>query len=291
MNSLNLVKLSELMNATRGRTDVVIGLIDGPVATDHPGLAAAKVRKPVSDDSHCSVARDMACRHGTFVAGMLCGGTQFGALSICPECTLLSRPIFRSSDHADETPSAEPEELASAIADCVAGGASVLNLSVSLGSSSTQGERALKEALDHVTRKRVLVVAAAGNEGTVHSSLITHHPWVISVAACDLRGQTLHSSNLSASLGRRGLRAPGDRITSLGPSAHTLTLSGTSFAAPFVTGTVALLWSVFPNASASDIRMALVPQTGTRATIVPPLLNAAAAYQALLSAKHSRMSA
>jgi subtilisin family serine protease len=279
------------MDVTRGRADVVIGLIDGPVAIDHPGLAAAKVRKLGSDNnSQCSLTRDMACRHGTFVAGMLCGATQFGALSICPGCTLLSRPIFPFAEEADETPSAEPEELASAIADCVAAGAFVLNLSVSLGSSSARGEKALKEALDYVTRNRVLVVAAAGNEGTVCSSLITHHPWVISVAACDLRGQTLDSSNLSPSLGRRGLRAPGDRITSLGPRAQTVTLSGTSFAAPFVTGTVALLWSVFPNAPASDIRMALVPQTGTRATIVPPLLNAAAAYQTL-SAKHSRRSA
>jgi subtilisin family serine protease len=290
MNPLNLVKLSELMDVTRGRADVLIGLIDGPVASDHPGLAAAKVRKRGSDGIECSLSRDLACRHGTFVAGMLCGGTQSGALSICPECTLLSRPIFRFSDQADETPSAEAEELASAIADCVAAGASVLNLSVSLGSSSSQGEKALKEALDHVTRKRVLVVAAAGNEGTIYSSLITHHPWVISVAACDLSGQTLHSSNLSPSLGRRGLQAPGDRITSLGLRGQTVTLSGTSFAVPFVTGTVALLCSVFPNASATDIRMALVPQARTRVTIVPPLLNAAAAYQAL-SAKHSRRSA
>lgn len=290
MNPLNLVKFSELMEVTPGRADVVIGLIDGPVARDHPGLTGTKVHESGSDDTGCSLTRDMACRHGTFVAGMLCGGTQFGALSICPECTLLSRQIFQSSDQGDETPSAEPEELAAAIADCVAAGASVLNLSLSLGSSSTLGEKALKEPLDHVTRKRVLVFAAAGNAGTVYSSLITHHPWVIPVAACDLSWQMLGSSNLSPSL--RAARATRTRRQyqqprSAWPDSDT---QWNKLCAPFVTGTIALLWSVFPNASAGDIRMALVPQARKRATIVPPLLNAAAAYQEL-SAQHTRRSA
>ena len=290
MDPLNLVNLPELMDRTGGRADIAIGLIDGPIAKNHAGLAGARLRDVGPKQTNCSLTRDMACRHGTFVAGMLCGDPRSGAPSICPDCTLLVRPIFPSSDQADVTPSAEPEELAAAIADCTAAGASVLNLSVSVGSSSTAGEKALKEALDHVTRKRVLVVAATGNEGTIYSSAITRHPWVIPVTACDLTGRALGLSNLSPTLGRRGLTAPGDHIASLGPSGNLVKLSGTSFAVPFVTGTIALLWSAFPNASAADIRMALVPQTGRRTTIIPPLLNAVAAYH-LLSATHARMSA
>ena len=38
MNPLDLVKLSQLMQLTSGKPEVVIGLIDGPVAVDHPDL-------------------------------------------------------------------------------------------------------------------------------------------------------------------------------------------------------------------------------------------------------------
>jgi hypothetical protein len=59
---------------------------------------------------------------------------------------------------------------------------------------------------------------------------------------------------------------------------------------PFVTGSIALLWSEFPDASAAEVRMAIVPQTARRAAIVPPMLNTAAAYQRLAAIK-GRMTA
>ena len=49
------------------------------------------------------------------------------------------------------------------------------------------------------------MVAAAGNQGTLGSSAITRHPWVIPVVACDLRGRPMNESNLGSSIGRRGL--------------------------------------------------------------------------------------
>jgi hypothetical protein len=54
------------------------------------------------------------------------------------------------------------------------------------------------------------------------------------------------------------------------------------FAAPFVTGTVALLWSEFPRASAATVRAAVTGARGMRrTTVVPPLLDAWAAYEVL----------
>ena len=102
----------------------------------------------------------------------------------------------------------------------------------------------------------MIVVAAAGNQGTLGRSAITRHPWVIPVVACDGRGRPMADSNLGGSIGRRGLSAPGDAITSLGADGESLTLGGTSVAAPFVTGATALLWSVFPSASAAEIQWA-----------------------------------
>lgn len=53
-------------------------------------------------------------------------------------------------------------------------------------------------------------------------------------------------------------------------------------AVPFVTGAIALLWSEFPAATAVQLKLAITQATATRrASIVPPLLDAAAAYQYL----------
>ncbi|HEY9205858.1 MAG TPA: S8 family serine peptidase [Candidatus Methanoperedens sp.] len=84
-------------------------------------------------------------------------------------------------------------------------------------------------------------------------------------------------------MGRHGLCAPGDNITSLGTDGKPLTLGGTSAAAPFVTGTIALLLSAFPDATASEIKLAVIHAgTQRRTAVVPPLLDAWSAYQALL---------
>jgi subtilisin family serine protease len=85
------------------------------------------------------------------------------------------------------------------------------------------------------------------------------------------------------------LMAPGDNITSLGSEAQSLTLGGTSVAVPFVTGATALLWSEFPAATAAQIKLALTQApTPRRASVVPPLLDAATAYQSLLTANVRR---
>jgi subtilisin family serine protease len=91
---------------------------------------------------------------------------------------------------------------------------------------------------------------------------------------------------LGSSVGRRGLSAPGNRITSLGTEEQTLTLSGTSVAAPFVTGAIALLWSEFPTATAAEIKLAVTQGNGVRRnTVVPPLLDAWSAYQVMAKSR------
>jgi subtilisin family serine protease len=136
--------------------------------------------------------------------------------------------------------------------------------------------------LDHALQRGVLVVVAAGNQGTLGSTAIIRHPWVLPVVACDLRGRPIRASNLGSSLGRRGLMAPGAAITSLGAMGPPLTFSGTSAATPFVTGAIALLWSAFPDATAAAVRYAVTHAAAPRrSTVVPPLLDAWAAYHLL----------
>jgi subtilisin family serine protease len=282
MNPLELVKLTALMERTSGSLDVKIGLIDGPVSSRHPDLAGEHLREITGKHAGtCAQAGSAACLHGTFIAGILSAKRNSSAPSICPACTLLIRPIFaEATSGREQMPSATPRELAAAIIECIDAGARVINLSLALVQPSVKGEQALHEALDHALKRGVIVVAAAGNQGTLGSSAITRHQWVIPVVACDLRGRPMNESNLGGSIGRRGLSAPGDGITSLGAEGQTLTLGGTSVAVPFVTGAIALLWSEFPTAAAAQIKLAVTQATTLRrGSVVPPLLDAATAYE------------
>ncbi len=280
MRPLELVRLARLMERSSGRPQVVIGLIDGPVAMDHPELSRANIREvPGQPSASCSLANSVACMHGTFVAGMLFAKRASPAPGICPECTLLVRPIFAEGASGNgDMPSATPEELAAAIVDTVNAGARVINLSAALLQPSGKGERELVQALDFAAARGVITVAAAGNQGTIGSSGITGHPWVIPVAGCDLSGRPISESNFGSSIGRRGLSAPAQDISSLGTNGQARSFHGTSAAAPFVTGTIALLLSEFPSATDTDVKLALL-HGGRRSSVVPPLLDAAAAYQ------------
>lgn len=287
MNPLDLVKLTPLMELTTGRPEITVGLIDGPIAVSNPDLAGENIREiPGSTNGTCSRFESAACEHGTFVAGILCGRRSSAAPAICPGCTVLVRPIFSETAPGNgEMPSATPDELATAIVDCIETGAHVLNLSAGIAQQSSKGERELGEALDYATRRGVIIVAAAGNQGAIGSSAITRHPWVIPVAACDLQSRPIGQSNLGNSIGRRGLSAPGDSITSLGVrEGKLLTIGGTSAAAPFVTGTIALLRSEFPDATAAEVKFAITRAYGSkRTTIVPPLLDAWASYEFMMN--------
>src|SRR6185295_1495824 len=157
--------------------------------------------------------------------------------AICPDCTLLIRPVFtETTAGSTQIPSATPQALSAAISECIEAGACCINLSLALAQPSSKGERELEQVLDHATKRGVIIVAAAGNQGTLGSTAITRHSWVIPVVACDLRGRPMNDSNLGSSVGRRGLSAPGDSITSLGSEGQSFTLGGTSVAVPFVTG-------------------------------------------------------
>jgi len=284
---LDLVGLTPLMARTSGRPEIPIALIDGPVALDHPDLAAQNIREvPGKLPGVCADAGDAACAHGTFIAGILAARRMSVAPAICPGCRLLVRPIFSEASVNDEQmPRASAGELADAIIDVIDAGARVINLSVALQGPSARGGRSLQEALDFALRRGIVVVAAAGNQGAVGGSVITCHPWVIPVVAYDLRGRPMDLSNLGASIGRSGLGAPGEAVTSLGVT-DPLTMGGTSAATPFVTGAVALTWSDFPDATAAEVRSAVTQAAAPRrTTIVPPLLNAWASYQVMSKAR------
>jgi subtilisin family serine protease len=279
---LDLVNLSQVMALTRGRREISVGLIDGPVDSRLADFADSNIRNvstTIKGDRDRQQA--FACLHGNLVAGVLVARRDSAVPAICPACTLLVRPIFRESDvGAGGVPSARPENLAAALIETVDAGARIINLSCGVSNPSAKGERLISDALTYAARQGVIVVAAAGNRGRVGGSCITQHAWVIPVIATDGRGRPTEESNLGASIGQRGLAAPGLDVMSLGLGGVPGRFSGTSVACPFVSGAIALLWSQYPGVSSAQIKLAI---TGVRrrCTIVPPLMDAWEAFRRL----------
>jgi subtilisin family serine protease len=294
MNPVQRVGLWELMELGQGRADIAVALVDGPVLLSHPDLAGTTIREiSAHQPGGCQRTQAAACVHGTLVAGILSARRGSVAPAICPGCTLLLRPIYAEMPRGSPgMPSATPRELAWAVMECVDAGARVINLSSALVRRSPGDDRILGEVFDYAARRSVIVVAAAGNQRSVGSSVITRHPWVIPVTACDLQGRPLAESNLGASIGARGLSAPGENIASLGTNGQPQSIDGTSAAAPFVTGTIALLWSQFPNAPAAPVRLAVTQRNpGHKGSVTPPMLDAAAALRRLACARGLRRAA
>jgi subtilisin family serine protease len=198
------------MARTSGRPEISIGLIDGPVAANHPDLPAENIHEIAGDlPGACVDSSNTACAHGTFMAGVLLAKRGSLAPAICPGCSLLVRSIFAEAiPDGEAVPGATAEEVSEAVIEVTDAGSRIVNLSLALLGSSTKGESLLGQAFDDALRRGVIVVAAAGNQGAVGSSAITRHPWIIPVVAYDLRGRRMNVSNLGASIGRCGLGHP-----------------------------------------------------------------------------------
>jgi len=288
MDPLDQTRLHSLMNISSGHPDIRIGVIDGPVDFTHPAFQESRIRT-VKDSQFgaCKNASDISCTHGTFVAGILCAKRGLSAPAICPNCEIILNPIFREQTNNTNNkdiifPSATPEELTNAVIETVDAGAQVINLSLGLSSSSLTVYDKLQQAYDYALHRGVIIVVAAGNQGNIGNISLINHRWLIPVAACDEDNRLDPTSNFGPSIGNRGLMAPGMNVRSTYPGGQYIHMSGTSFAAPFVTGAIALLWSIFPNTNAATIIHSI--RTGVsfnRHSVIPPLLNAELAYNVL----------
>lgn len=283
-----MVRLDSLMARTEGREEVAVALLDGPVSTTHPALTGTRVRPLVGPSDGGADKTSAACRHGTFVAGLLSSSRDSAIPGICPGCPLLVRVIY-GENGGDALPSATPRELAEAITESVHAGARIVNVSGAIPSSMIISERDLNDVLDEMSRRGVLVIAAAGNDASIGRTTITGHPSVLTIVPFKRNGLPVAYTNLGHSIARYGLGAPGADVTSINSGGGYATLTGSSFAAPFVTGAAALLWSLVPTATAAQIKVALRQCGGPRRkSILPPLLNAQAAYEVLLRDQERR---
>jgi thermitase len=177
--------------------------------------------------------------HGTFVAGI--------ATLVAPGARILPERVLNSEGRGNVFTVAE------AIYDAVAHGADVINMS--FGTSDSADSRVLGEAIKAATKAGVVVVVAAGNDG----STLRHYPAaiadVLSVGALNPDGRTL--AGFSARGDWVALAAPGVAITSTLPCGYG-EWSGTSMAAPFVSGAAALIAGNRDKRKADGVRQALL---------------------------------
>ncbi|MEU2026227.1 S8 family serine peptidase [Streptomyces sp. NPDC016469] len=293
MKPLDLVRLPPLMALTEGTPQIDVALLDGPVLRENSELAIENMHRLQAKPGLFEPSHGAASRHGTFIAGILAARRGRTAPAICPNCTFLIRPVFADASAGDQHPlGTTVDELASAILESINAGARIINLSVGSTYPSTARQPRLRAVLDYAAERGVLIVAAAGNQGTLGTSVLTRHPWVLPVAAVNLDGRPSGHTNLAHALGKRGVSGPGEKIMSLGINGDlSPTSGGTSVAAAFVTGAAALLWSLFPSADAADIKNAVLGGRGThRSSVVPPLLDAWGAYSLLLETRSRRAS-
>jgi subtilisin family serine protease len=274
---LDLIGLRSVMALGLGHPDITVGILDGPVSGAHPDLADASMRTVGAHGPRAGGTNPAVSGHGTAVAGILAADRRGRGIGVCPGCALIVRPVFDPGSGENATASS----LASGIVDCVRAGARLLNISAAYTGRVPLAEHELRQALDHAAARGVVVVVAAGNDGRVGGSPLTSHPWVIPVTSTDRTGAQLPAANIGGSIGRNGLRAPGQGIRSLTPGGGYDLFGGTSASAPLVTGALALAWSAALSVDATTVRGAVAGHVGRRRSVVPPLLDARVLYRAV----------
>ncbi|MGW2580973.1 cyanobactin maturation protease PatG family protein [Streptomyces virginiae] len=222
-----------------GSPEVRVAVLDGPVDLAHPCFAgAALTRLPtlVSDPA----GPVLMSLHGTHVTSLLFGGLDSPAPGLVPRCTGLLLPVFRESPDGRAT--RVPQlDLARAVEQAVEAGAHVINISGGERTPAGAPDSMLARALRLCEENGVLVVAAVGNDGCDCLQAPAATPSVLAVGAADATGAPLDINNWGAAHRLNGVLAPGENIRGAAPGGSLASLTGSSFAAPAVTGVVALL--------------------------------------------------
>ncbi|TVT62503.1 type VII secretion-associated serine protease mycosin [Amycolatopsis rhizosphaerae] len=249
---------------------VIVGVVDTGVDASTPQLAG-KVQRGVDVTTTDRGPADSDCYgHGTFLAGIIAAssvpGTGFAG--VAPDATIM--PIRCATSAAGSTPGAlTPEGMARGIRQAVDSGAQVINVSASTTLPNAELAAAVRYAADH----DVVVVASAANSAQ-QGDPVTYpasYPTVIAVGAVDANGQRADFSQTGPFL---ALMAPGVDVVSVGPGGpgHWQG-SGTSYAAPFVTGAAALVRSYRPSLTAAQVKHRLeVTANHPAATLPDPRL-------------------
>lgn len=258
----------EAWELERGDAAVTVAVIDSGLDLSHPDLAGRL--EPGWDfyDSDAGPGSDDL--HGTHVTGIVGanGDDGVGVAGVAPAgVRLLPIKVFDDDGIDGEGRSIEAvvTALRWAAGMPVEGPptrpAPVEVANLSLGTAgSYEVVPALEQAVRDARARGVLVIASAGNEGRARGvTAPANGPCAVAVGSVDEDFERSWFSNYDADGVAVDLVAPGglsqDRrpVLSTAPDGDYARLSGTSMAAPFVSGVAALLASQDPTLSAEDL--------------------------------------
>ena len=267
------VKVQEAWDVTRGDTGLVVAVIDDGFDLKHPEFKG-KIYKPWNVvTASPAVNTGRSSLHGTHVAGIAIGiaDNRQGVSGIAPNCKFM--PIQVGNFNGQLTSTAIIDGILYAINN----GADVVNISLGLVMPARVTKlppQAQREIIDNYYKdeeafwnnlfktaydKNIAIVLAGGNQNVmIGLDPMQRSPHTVKVSAVDPRDNKASFSNYG---GQSTLSAPGVDIYSSLPSNRYSYLSGTSMAAPVVTGGIALIKSANPAMSFPDI-VDLLQSTG-----------------------------
>jgi subtilisin family serine protease len=167
-----------------------------------------------------------AYSHGTLCAGIIA--------AVAPDAMIM--PLRAFDDHGN----ADTFTLAKAIRYAAKNGAQVLSMSF----GTLKDVKVLREAIQFAQSKNVILVASAGNNNTSSPQYPASYSGVLGSASTGLTDVKSWFSNYGANGVNVYLDAPGENIIAPYPGNRYSIVSGTSFSAPAVAGTVALIRSL-----------------------------------------------
>jgi thermitase len=259
----------EAWDFATGSADVRIAILDSGIDPNHPDLEGKLVDDVI--DFSGSLTVDDNYGHGTHVAGIAAAKTNNGegVAGVGYDASLLNVKVL-----GDEGWGAS-SWVAEGIVWATDNGAHVINMSLGFYSKS----RTLEAAVDYAWNSGVLLVAAAGNDGTSRKLYPAAYPNCMAVAATDDDDQRVDEPGWWASNYGEwvDVAAPGLFIYStfpthdyfLGKALHYDYGSGTSMATPHVSGLAGLLFGQDPLRTNAYVRSLIegtadpIPGTGT----------------------------
>jgi|GEM_PF-6698596 len=223
---INALNLERAWARSRG-CNVTVAIVDQLPDLTHPDLRGRWVAgyDTISQQT-IEEPQEGYGPHGTHVAGLVAANGR--AKGVAPCARLMPIRIFDESGYAGDAAVADGLKWA------VDHGANVINMSWGGPGYSL----ALAKALDYALSKGVVLVAAAGNESVGTPMYPAAFPGVIAVAASDGLNRLSSFSSYGYFV---DLAAPGEDIFSTLPLNSYGYFSGTSMAAPLVSGAAALL--------------------------------------------------
>ncbi|MFC7686263.1 S8 family peptidase [Ureibacillus sp. GCM10028918] len=188
--------------------------------------------------------------HGTHVAGIVgAENNSIGIVGIAPDADVFAVKSLDQNGYGYLSDTIE------AIDWSITNKMDIINLSF----GTTTHSATLQQIVDKAYSQNILVVAAAGNNGTADGSIDTieypaRYESVIAVAATDSADKR---TSFSATGSTIEVSAPGEGILSLFLNNQYARMSGTSMAAPYVAGNLALLKQSNGTLSAKELRLKL----------------------------------